>query len=488
MEGPDTALTFDDVLLVPAKSSVVPAEVDISTVLRREDGFTLRSPLLSAAMDTVTGADMAIEVAQAGGLGAVHKNQPPAAQAEAVSSVKRFESGMVRDPACVGPDMTVADAWRIKSERGYSGLPVVDGKGVVEGIVTNRDLRFEKRPSRPIREVMTPRGRLVTVRPGTGPEKARDLMHRHRIERVIVEDSRRRLRGLITVKDLILAEANPDACKDPDGRLRVAAAVGVADGERADALVDAGADALVVDTAHGHSDGVVGWTAKLRRRHRSVLLVSGNVATAAGAAALAKAGADVIKVGVGPGSICTTRIVAGVGVPQVSAIEAAVRGAGRAKGRPTVIADGGIRYSGDVAKALAAGAAAVMVGNILAGTDEAPGETEHFQGRVYKSYRGMGSYGAMRAGSADRYFQGDGREPAKLVPEGVEGRVPYKGRVRPILEQLLGGLRQAMGYVGAKDLAALRRAERVRVTAAGVRESHVHDIQVTKEAPNYRID
>ena len=482
------ALTFDDVLLVPAKSSVMPAEVDISTVLRRKDGFRLNMPLLSAAMDTVTESEMAIEIAQLGGLGVIHKNQPPEEQAAEVSKVKRFESGVVKDPACVGPDMTVADAWKIKNERGYSGLPVVDKRGIVSGIVTNRDLRFEKRPGRRISEVMTPRERLVTVRPETSLEKARALMHKHRIERVIVEDSGKRLRGLITVKDIMLSEANPDACKDPDGRLRVGAATGVGQETHADALVDAGVDALVVDTSHGHSDMVVAWTAKLRKRHRKVLLVAGNVATAAASAALASAGADVVKVGVGPGSICTTRVVAGVGIPQVTAIKNAVAGLGKPRGRTTVIADGGIRYSGDVAKALVAGADAVMIGNVLAGTDEAPGETEHFQGRVYKTYRGMGSIGAMQVGSADRYFQDADQEPTKLVPEGVEGRVPYKGKARDTLSQFLGGLRQAMGYVGAKDIAALRKAEYVQVTAAGVSESHVHDIQVTKESPNYRID
>ncbi len=483
-----TALAFDDILLEPGESRVLPDQVSLATCLASGGRLQLSIPLMSAAMDTVTEERMAIELARAGGLGVVHRNNDAAAQATQVAHVKRYESGVVSDPVCVSSSATVADARRIKLETGYSALPVVDG-GIVVGIVTNRDLRFETRQDRKIGQVMTPRSKLVTVRPGTGLNRARDLMHANRIERVIVEDSKQRLRGLITVKDILLSEAYPDACKDSSGSLRVAAAVGVNDRTRIEALVGAGADAIVVDTAHGHSSGVLKWVAELRRWQPKALIVAGNVATAAGAQALAAAGADAVKVGVGPGSICTTRVIAGIGVPQFSAIANVAKGLSRRKRRPGIIADGGIRFSGDVAKALAAGADAVMVGGMLAGTAEAPGETELYQGRAYKSYRGMGSLGAMQLGSADRYFQRADTEPGKLVPEGVEGRVPYKGPVQEVIAQLTGGLRAAMGYTGAPTIAALHKGSRfVRVTAAGVRESHVHDIQLTKEAPNYRVD
>lgn len=485
MPAPPLALTFDDVLLEPAASAVLPATVDLRTTLRKD--FVLSIPIVSAAMDRVTEAAMAIEVAQVGGLGVVHRNLAAVAQTEEIQRVKRHESGLVASPECVAPDMTVADALAIKERTGYSGLPVVD-KGKVVGIVTNRDLRFEQQHARQIREIMTPRERLVTVPPRYSLSKARELMHKHRIERVIVEDRHQHLCGLMTVKDILLSEQYPHACKDTAGRLRVGAAVGVDDVERADMLVDAGVDALVVDTAHGHSKQVVAWVSVLRKRHRKVLLVAGNIATATAAADLASAGADVIKVGIGPGSICTTRVVTGVGIPQFTAIQAAVRGVTKRKLRPTVIADGGIRFPGDIAKALVAGADAVMLGSMLAGTAEAPGEIELYQGRAYKSYRGMGSVGAMRSGSASRYFQDAQTAPEKLVPEGVEGRVPYKGLVHEVIEQITGSLQASMGYLGIAKIGLLRRAKYVQVTAAGVREAHVHNIQITKEAPNYRVD
>ena len=481
-------LTFDDILLEPASSSVLPNEVDLTTTLRKSDGFTLSIPLLSAAMDTVTEAEMAIEVARVGGLGVVHRNLPVDKQAAMIEKVKRYESGVVVNPARVSPDMTVADAQRIKEEIGISGLPVVDSAGRVVGIVTNRDLRFEKKTSRKIHEVMTPRNRLVTVPPRTSLAKAQELMHEHRIERVIVEDRNHKLKGLMTVKDILLSEQYPDACKDNAGRLRVGAAIGVGDVVRADALIDAEVDALVVDTAHGHSKRVVDWVAKVRKRHKKVLLVAGNVATQKGAKALALADADVIKVGIGAGSICTTRMVTGVGVPQYSAIVNAVSGIGGKRQNKTIIADGGVRFSGDIAKALVAGAQAVMVGGMLAGTTEAPGDIELFQGRTYKSYRGMGSVGAMKEGSAERYFQDQTINPNKLVPEGVEGRVPYKGNAHDVIGQITGGLRSTMGYLGIEKIAQLPTAKVVQMTAAGVRESHVHDIQITKEAPNYQVD
>lgn len=487
-DRPPLALTFDDVLLQPAASAVLPNEADLRTTLRKEDGFTLSIPLLSAAMDRVTEAAMAIELAQVGGLGVVHRNLTSELQTAEIQRVKRHESGVVADPACVAPTMTVADALAIKLATGYSGLPVVDKSGKVVGIVTNRDLRFERKHSRKISEVMTPRERLVTVPPRSSLATARELMHQHRIERVIVEDRNQQLKGLMTVKDILLSEQYPHACKDSAGRLRVAAAVGVNDAERSDALIEGGVDALVVDTAHGHSKQVVEWVAKLRKRHRKVLLIAGNIATAEAARDLANAGADVVKVGIGPGSICTTRVVTGVGIPQFSAVRAAVSGLSRRKQPPTIIADGGIRFSGDIAKALVAGADAVMVGSMLAGTAEAPGEIELYQGRAYKSYRGMGSVGAMLEGSASRYFQDVQTAPEKLVPEGVEGRVPYKGSVHDVIDQLTGSLRASMGYLGIGKVSQLRKAKYVRVTAAGVREAHVHNIQITKEAPNYRVD
>ena len=480
-------LTFDDVLLVPGASKVLPGDAQLTTTLRRSDDFSLSIPVLSAAMDRVTEARMAIELAQVGGLGVVHRNLDITDQVAEVAKVKRHESGVVSEPEYVAPQMTVADAWAIKERTGYSGLPVVDN-GIVVGIVTNRDLRFEKNTKRMLREVMTPRERLVTVRPHTGLERARNLMHKHRIERVIVEDAKLRLCGLITVKDILLSEQYPNACKDPYGQLRVGAAVGIGASERAQALIDARVDALVVDTAHAHSAGVISWVKQLRQRYRKVLLVAGNIATAEAARALAAAGADVVKVGIGPGSICTTRVIAGIGVPQFTAICDVAAGVAKLPNRPTIIADGGVRFSGDVAKALAAGADAVMVGSMLAGTTEAPGEIELYQGRAYKSYRGMGSLGAMNHGSADRYFQSLDNKNGKLVPEGVEGRVPYKGRAHDAINQLTGGLRAAMGYLGAPDIPSLRKAKVVRVSTASVRESHVHNIHITKEAPNYRVD
>ncbi len=480
-------LTFDDVLLVPDASTVLPADADLTTVLRKSDNFFLSIPLLSAAMDRVTESRMAIELAQVGGLGVVHRNMDSSNQAAEIAKVKRHESGVVSEPAFVSPQMTVADAWAIKERTGYSGLPVV-ANDVVMGIVTNRDLRFEKNTRRKLHEVMTPRERLITVRPHTSLARARDLMHKHRIERVIVEDAKQRLRGLMTVKDILLSEHYPHACKDTFGQLRVGGAVGVDDHERAQALIDARVDALVVDTAHAHSKKVVEWVAQLRKRYRKVLLVAGNIATAEAGRALADAGADVVKVGIGPGSICTTRVISGVGVPQFSAICAVVEGVAKRRKRPKVIADGGIRFSGDAAKALAAGADAVMVGSMLAGTTEAPGEIELYQGRAYKSYRGMGSIGAMYQGSAERYFQKPDTPTDKLVPEGVEGRVPYKGRAHDAINQIIGGLRASMGYLGRPDIPSLRTVKVVRVSAASVRESHVHNIQITKEAPNYRVD
>ncbi len=480
----DAELTFDDVLLTPGYSGVLPKNASLRTRLGGQ--FALAAPVLSAAMDTVTEAEMAIALAQFGGLGVIHKNMTAAAQAAEVEKVKRFESGVVSAPVTVSPEMTVGEVREIKRVCGFSGLPVVGEDGVVQGIVTNRDLRFEDRPGRPVRELMTPRDRLVSVRPGFSMRRIKTLMHEHRIERVVITDARGVLRGLVTVKDIVRAETFPDASKDDKKRLRAAAAVGVSDDERAALLAESGVDALVVDSAHGHSRGVLEAVARLKKMRLSgVLLIAGNIATSRGAKDLAAAGADVVKVGIGPGSICTTRMVAGVGVPQFSAIQAVARACG--KNGPAIIADGGLRYSGDVAKAVAAGADAVMVGGMLAGTDESPGEIELYQGRAYKRYRGMGSLAAMRRGGDERYAQ-RGESPDKMVPEGVEGRVPYKGKVADVLYQLLGGLRAAMGYVGAPDLAALKKARHIRVSAAAVRESHVHDVQITREAPNYQAD
>ncbi|MBK6600608.1 MAG: IMP dehydrogenase [Betaproteobacteria bacterium] len=485
------ALTFDDVLLVPAHSLVVPREVSLATRLTRS--ITLNIPLISAAMDTVTEARLAIAMAQEGGLGIVHKNMAPAKQAAEVAKVKRFESGVVKDPLTIPPTMTVREVIALKQQHRFSGLPVVDA-GRVVGIVTNRDLRFETELDQPVANIMTKSDRLVTVPEGTDLESAKALMHRHRLERVLVVNDRRELRGLITVKDILKSTEHPNACKDGLGRLLVGAAISVAadNEERAELLVAAGVDVIVVDTAHGHSQGVLDRVTWVKKRFPQVQVIGGNIATAAGAKALVDAGADGVKVGIGPGSICTTRIVAGVGVPQITAIQTAVEGAATA-GVP-VIADGGIRYSGDVAKAIAAGASAVMLGSLFAGTDESPGDIELYQGRSYKSYRGMGSLGAMQQGSSDRYFQElESEDPIaaaeKLVPEGIEGRVPYKGALVNVIHQLMGGLRAAMGYCGCTTVAELStRAEFVEITSAGIRESHVHDVQIVKEAPNYRVE
>ncbi|MET0918402.1 MAG: IMP dehydrogenase [Burkholderiales bacterium] len=485
------ALTFDDVLLVPAYSTVVPREVSLKTRLTRS--IALDIPLLSAAMDTVTESRLAIAIAQEGGLGIVHKNMSPGKQAAEVAKVKRFESGVVKDPITIPPSMSVRQVLALTSQYRISGLPVVEGRRVV-GIVTNRDLRFETNLDQPVADIMTPRERLVTVPEGTDLDAAKALMHRHRLERVLVVNDSRELRGLITVKDIFKSTEHPHACKDELGRLRVGAAVGVAadTDQRVEVLVGAGADVLVVDTAHGHSQGVLDRIAWIKKRFPQVQVIGGNVATATGAQALADHGADGIKVGIGPGSICTTRIVAGVGVPQISAIQAALEGADKA-GVPA-IADGGIRYSGDIAKAIAAGAHTVMLGSLFAGTDESPGEIELYQGRSYKSYRGMGSIAAMQQGSSDRYFQELEKEDPiaaaeKLVPEGIEGRVPFKGPLANVIHQLMGGLRAAMGYCGARTIDELRtRAEFVEITSAGIRESHVHDVQIVKEAPNYQVE
>ena len=480
------ALTFDDVLLVPAHSTVLPREVRLTTRLTRT--IQLHIPLLSAAMDTVTESRLAIALAQEGGIGIVHKNMPPKSQAAEVSKVKRFESGVVKEPVTVTPSMSVREVLELTRQHRISGLPVLEGKRVV-GIVTNRDLRFETHLDQPVKNIMTPREKLVTVKEGASTEEARELMHKHRLERVLVINGDWELRGLMTVKDILKSSEHPDASKDQFGRLRVGAAVGVGEDteQRVEMLVEAGADVIVVDTAHGHAQGVLDRVLWVKKRFPNVQLVGGNVATQDGAKALVDHGADGVKVGIGPGSICTTRIVAGVGVPQVSAIQS-VAEALEPLGVPC-IADGGIRYSGDVAKAIAAGASSVMLGSLFAGTEEAPGEIELYQGRSYKSYRGMGSLGAMQKGSSDRYFQDAEMNADKLVPEGVEGRVPYKGSAVAIVHQLMGGLRASMGYTGCRTIEEMRsKAEFVEITSAGMRESHVHDVQITKEAPNYRVD
>ena len=482
------ALTFDDVLLLPAHSTVVPRDVNLQTRLTRT--ITLNIPLLSAAMDTVTEAGLAIAIAQEGGLGVVHKNMSPRAQAAEVAKVKRFESGVVKEPITIPPTMSVREVLALTHAHRISGLPVVDGRKVV-GIVTNRDLRFETNLDQPVANIMTKGDRLVTVAEGTELEEAKSLMHQHRLERVLVVDDRFELKGLITVKDILKSTEHPLASKDDFGRLRVGAAVGTTGDteERVEALVAAGVDVIVVDTSHGHSQGVLDRVRSIKKRYPQVPVIGGNVATAVGARALIDHGADAIKVGIGPGSICTTRIVAGVGVPQISAVQNACEGVANID--VPVIADGGIRYSGDIAKAIAAGASCVMLGSLFAGTEESPGETELYQGRSYKSYRGMGSLGAMQEGSADRYFQDNEGEDAaeKLVPEGIEGRVPYKGPLSAVIHQLMGGVRAAMGYCGCPTIEAMRtRSEFIEITSAGMRESHVHDVQITKEAPNYRVE
>jgi len=478
------ALTFDDVLLVPQASSILPAEADTRTKLTKR--IELGIPLLSAAMDTVTEAPLAIAMAQAGGIGVIHRNLDIERQAEEVRKVKRFESGMVVNPITIGPDASMAEALALMDRHGISGFPVVEKSGKLVGILTNRDVRFATNPTQPVRELMT-KDKLVTVREGVGKDEAKRLLHQNRIEKLLVVDQDYRCIGLVTVKDIVKAQLHPNACKDEQGRLRVAAATGTGDKgiSRAEALFDAGVDVLVLDTAHGHSEGVLKSVERARRLTNSTQLVAGNVATGDAAKALIDAGADAVKVGIGPGSICTTRMVAGVGVPQLTAVMDCVEVCRKA-GIP-VISDGGIKYSGDLAKAIAAGADVVMLGSLFAGTDEAPGEVILYQGRSYKSYRGMGSLGAMARGSADRYFQQEVSDTLKLVPEGVEGRVPYKGPIANVVHQLVGGLKAAMGYTGSRTIADLhQRAEFVRITNAGLRESHVHDITVTHEAPNYR--
>lgn len=487
MQTIETALTFDDVLLVPNYSEVLPREVTLESHLTRQ--LKLNIPILSAAMDTVTEADLAIAMAQEGGVGIIHKNMSAEEQAAQVREVKKFEAGVIRDPITVRPEVSIRDVLELTRASRFSGVPVVDGTDLV-GIVTSRDLRFVTELDRPVAEVMTPRERLVTVREGAPQKEIVELLHRHRIEKILVVNDAFELRGLITVKDIQKSEQFPNACKDEHERLRVGAAVGTGAGteERVEMLLAAGVDVIVVDTAHGHSKGVLDMVRLIKKLHPETQVIGGNIATGAAAAALVDAGADAVKVGIGPGSICTTRIVTGIGVPQIAAIQS-VR-AGLAGSDVALIADGGIRYSGDLAKALACGADAVMLGSLFAGTAEAPGEVELFQGRSYKSYRGMGSIGAMaqRHGSADRYFQ-ESDEIEKLVPEGIEGRVPYKGPLRHVVQQLTGGVRASMGYTGASTLGEFReRASFVRVSPAGMRESHVHDVQITKEPPNYRVD
>ena len=480
------ALTFDDVLLIPAHSTVLPRDVSLRTRLSRN--IMLNLPLLSAAMDTVTEARLAIALAQEGGIGIVHKNLSAKQQAAEVAKVKRFESGILKDPITVTPTMTVQEVTELSRQHRISGFPVLEGKKVV-GIVTNRDLRFETCLDQPISNIMTPRERLVTVKEGATVEEGKELIRVHRLERVLVVNDAFELRGLITVKDIIKTTEHPFACKDELGRLRVGAAIGVGAGteERAELLAEAGVDVLIVDTAHGHSQGVLERVRWVKDRFPGIEVIGGNIATGQAAQALVDHGADGVKVGIGPGSICTTRSVAGVGVPQISAIHN-VAEALRGSGVP-LVADGGVRYSGDICKAIAAGADAVMLGGLFAGTDEAPGEVELFQGRSYKSYRGMGSLGAMAEGSADRYFQDSSANVNKLVPEGIEGRVPYKGPVLAVIQQLIGGIRSSMGYLGCRSIEEIHeKAEFVEITAAGVRESHVHDVQITKEAPNYHLD
>jgi len=480
------ALTFDDVLLLPAHSDVLPKQVELKTQLTRD--ITLNIPLVSAAMDTVTEGRLAIAMAQEGGIGIIHKNMTPEQQAGQVRLVKKYESGVIKDPISVTPDTSIREVLGLTRAHNISGVPVVKGEDLL-GIVTSRDLRFETRYDSPVSQIMTPKERLVTVKEGAEADEVLKLLHEHRIEKVLVVNDQFQLRGLITVKDIQKATEFPNACKDSQGRLRVGAAVGVGEGTeaRVEALVGAGVDVIVVDTAHGHSQGVLDRVRWVKSQYPEVQVIGGNIATAAAARALVEAGADAVKVGIGPGSICTTRIVAGIGVPQITAV-ANVAEALEGTGVP-LIADGGIRYSGDFAKAVAAGAYSVMIGSMFAGTEEAPGEVELYQGRSYKSYRGMGSLGAMtgQQGSSDRYFQ-EGSEADKLVPEGIEGRVPFKGPLQPVVHQLLGGLRSSMGYTGCHTVEEMRtKTEFVRVTNAGMRESHVHDVSITKEAPNYRL-
>jgi len=479
------ALTFDDVLLLPAHSTILPRDVSLETQLTRE--ITMKIPLLSAAMDTVTESRLAITLAQEGGIGIIHKNLTPEQQAAEVQQVKKFESGVIKDPITVSPTATIREVTELTRANNISGVPVVDGDDLV-GIVTSRDRRFESNLDKPVSSVMTPREKLVTVEEGASKEEVVALLHKHRIERVLVINGNFKLRGMITVKDIQKSTDFPNACKDEQGRLRVGAAVGTGGNteQRIEALVHAGVDVMIVDTAHGHSQGVLDRVRWVKQRYPDMQVIGGNIATAAAARALVDAGADGVKVGIGPGSICTTRIVAGIGVPQITAV-ANVAEELRKDGIP-LIADGGIRYSGDMAKAIAAGAWSVMIGSMLAGTEEAPGEVELYKGRSYKAYRGMGSLGAMKEGSSDRYFQ-EGGEHEKLVPEGIEGRVPYKGTMLTILHQLMGGVRASMGYTGCASIEEMRtRPEFIRVTNAGMRESHVHDVSITKEAPNYRID
>jgi IMP dehydrogenase len=478
-------LTFDDVLLIPAESSILPRDIDVSTHLTER--ITLNIPLVSAAMDTVTESRTAIAMAQEGGIGIIHRNMPVAVQATEVEKVKKFESGMISDPITVAPEQKISEAQEIMKKYRISGLPVTKHRRLV-GILTHRDLRFERKLDRPVSEVMT-KDRLVTVKPGVGLDEAKEILHQHRIEKLLVVDDNFELKGLITVKDIEKKIQYPNACKDERGRLRVGAAVGVGDDweERVESLVRAGVDLVAVDTAHGHSKNVLDTVSQIRRRYPALDLAGGNVATDEGTTALIRAGVNTVKVGVGPGSICTTRVVSGVGVPQITAIGSCAKAA--ARHNIPIIADGGIKFSGDITKALAAGADSVMIGSLFAGTEESPGETILYQGRTYKVYRGMGSLGAMGQGSRDRYGQADVEDSQKLVPEGIEGQVPYKGSLSFNIHQLVGGLRAGMGYLGCRDVATMRaKAKFMQITAAGLKEGHVHDVFITKEAPNYRAE
>ena len=482
------ALTFDDVLLLPAYSQVLPSEVDLRTRLTRD--IALSIPLMSAAMDTVTAGRLAIAMAQEGGIGIVHKNMPLEAQAREVRSVKKYESGIIRDPITIGPERTVRDLLELTTEHHISGVPVVRGNELL-GIVTSRDIRFEQRLDARVSEVMTPKERLVTAREGASFGEIIDMLHRHRIEKVLLTDESFRLTGMVTVKDITKAQQFPNACKDSEGQLRVGASVGTGEDtdDRVAALVEAGVDVIVVDTAHGHSQRVLDRISWIKQKYPAMPVIGGNVATREGAQALIGAGVDTVKVGIGPGSICTTRVVSGIGVPQITAVADVAEEA--AEGDIPVVADGGIRFSGDIAKAIGAGASVVMVGSLLAGTDEAPGEVELYQGRTYKSYRGMGSLGAMgeRFGSSDRYFQEPEGDNGKLVPEGIEGRVPYRGPASPIVHQLMGGLRASMGYTGSANIDAMRTGPKfVKISGASLAESHVHDVAMTKEPPNYPVE